>query len=164
MAAWYPDISSKVKITVIEALPHVLPMFSKELIDYTEALFLENKVAIRSLTQVKEVKEKEIVVMNANKETEVIPYGMVVWATGNAARPVIQDFMKDIGTDIQNQRRGLCLNDHLQVNGCVDVFALGDASVSKYPPTAQVVKYQLSFFSSYFLSFIFIRLLNKENI
>ncbi|KAJ3312530.1 NADH:ubiquinone oxidoreductase [Blyttiomyces sp. JEL0837] len=30
---WYPQIAGKVKITLIEALPHVLPMFSKELID-----------------------------------------------------------------------------------------------------------------------------------
>jgi len=142
LAAWYPDISSKVKITVIEALPRVLPMFSKELIDYTEALFLENKVAIRSLTQVKEVKEKELVVLNAKKEIEVIPFGMVVWATGNTARPVIQDLMKDIGTEIQSQRRGLCLNEHLQVNGAVDIFALGDASASKFPPTAQVAAKQ----------------------
>lgn len=28
---WYPDIAGRVKITLIEALPNVLPMFSKQL-------------------------------------------------------------------------------------------------------------------------------------
>jgi NADH:ubiquinone reductase (non-electrogenic) len=28
---WYPEIAGNVKITLIEALPNVLPMFSKQL-------------------------------------------------------------------------------------------------------------------------------------
>lgn len=28
---WYPEISSRIRITLIEALPNVLPMFSKQL-------------------------------------------------------------------------------------------------------------------------------------
>jgi NADH:ubiquinone reductase (non-electrogenic) len=44
---WYPDIAGKIKITLIEAMPHVLPMFSKQLIEYTERTFAENKVNIR---------------------------------------------------------------------------------------------------------------------
>lgn len=28
---WYPDLADRIKITLIEALPNVLPMFSKQL-------------------------------------------------------------------------------------------------------------------------------------
>lgn len=28
---WYPEIADKIKITLVEALPSVLPMFSKQL-------------------------------------------------------------------------------------------------------------------------------------
>jgi len=38
-----PELASKMKITLVEALPSVLPMFSKQLIDYTESTFKEAK-------------------------------------------------------------------------------------------------------------------------
>jgi len=41
LAKWYPDIAKKIKITLVEALPHVLPMFSKDLVAYTEKHFAE---------------------------------------------------------------------------------------------------------------------------
>lgn len=31
LANWYPEIAGKIKITLVEALPNVLPMFSKQL-------------------------------------------------------------------------------------------------------------------------------------
>jgi len=38
---WIPEISDKFKVTLVEALPNVLPMFSKQLIEYTESTFKE---------------------------------------------------------------------------------------------------------------------------
>lgn len=139
---WYPEIANKVKITLIEATPHVLPMFSKQLIDYTEKTFAENKVEILPSTAVKEVFPKEILVQNAKKELERIPYGLLVWATGNTSRPVVSNLIKTLGPENQNQRRGLTVDEYLQVKGAKDVFALGDASATKYAPTAQVASKQ----------------------
>lgn len=31
LANWYPEIANKIRITLVEALPNVLPMFSKQL-------------------------------------------------------------------------------------------------------------------------------------
>lgn len=45
------------------------------------------KVADKSIT----LKER------SSGETKHIPYGMVVWSTGIGTRPVITDFMKQIG-------------------------------------------------------------------
>jgi len=53
---WYPELAGKVKITLVEALPSVLPMFSKQLIEYTESTFKESKIEILTKTMVKEVR------------------------------------------------------------------------------------------------------------
>ena len=72
---WYPDIASSIKITLVEAMPSVLPMFSKELIEYTQKQFSKPDLSMRLNTTVKQVNEKDIVVLNKNKEIETIPYG-----------------------------------------------------------------------------------------
>ena len=36
LRSWYPELAGHIKLTLVEALPSVLPMFSKQLIDYTE--------------------------------------------------------------------------------------------------------------------------------
>ncbi|KAI8920844.1 pyridine nucleotide-disulfide oxidoreductase-domain-containing protein [Powellomyces hirtus] len=142
LASWYPEIAPKIKITLVEALPHVLPSFSKELITYTEKHFAEAKMSILSNTMVKEVKQKELVVQNPQKEIEHIPYGLLVWATGNTARPVVADLIKKLSPALQNQRRGLVVDEYLKVKGVDDVYALGDASATKWAPTAQVASKQ----------------------
>lgn len=55
LKSWYPELASKVRITLVEALPSVLPTFSKQLIDYTESTFKESKIDIMTKTMVKEV-------------------------------------------------------------------------------------------------------------
>ncbi|KND00256.1 uncharacterized protein SPPG_09205 [Spizellomyces punctatus DAOM BR117] len=39
LKTWNPDIADKFTITLVEALPNVLPMFSKQLINYTGTTF-----------------------------------------------------------------------------------------------------------------------------
>ncbi|KAI8817145.1 uncharacterized protein EV422DRAFT_257097 [Fimicolochytrium jonesii] len=142
LASWYPELAPKIKITLIEALPHVLPSFSKELITYTEKHFAEAKVNILSNTAVKEVKQKELTVSNAQKQLETIPYGLLVWATGNTARPVVAELLKKLPPTLQNQRRGLVVDEFLKVKGADNMYAVGDASATKWAPTAQVASRQ----------------------
>ena len=60
LRAWYPELSGKVRITLVEALPSVLPMFSKQLIEYTESTFKESKINVLTKTMVKEVRHVSI--------------------------------------------------------------------------------------------------------
>ena len=53
---WYPELAGQIRITLVEALPSVLPTFSKQLIDYTESTFKESKIEILTKTMVKEVR------------------------------------------------------------------------------------------------------------
>ncbi|KAI8575430.1 hypothetical protein K450DRAFT_261988 [Umbelopsis ramanniana AG] len=141
LASWYPELAEKIKITLVEALPNVLPAFSKQLIDYTETTFKEQNITIHTKTMVKEVKEKEIIVQQADGTKANIPYGLLVWATGNTVRPVIRNLMAKL-PEHQTVRRGLAVDDWLQLNGTEGIYALGDASATKYAPTAQVASQQ----------------------
>jgi NADH:ubiquinone reductase (non-electrogenic) len=150
---WVPEISDKFRVTLIEALPNVLPMFSKQLIDYTESTFKEEKITIKTKTAVKKVTEKtveaEATGPDGKKVTEVMPYGLLVWATGNAVRPIVKDLMSQIPAQ-KDSRRGLAVNEYLVVQGTKDIWATGDCAVAGYAPTAQVASQEGAFLARLF--------------
>ena len=150
---WIPDISDQFHVTLVEALPNVLPMFSKQLIDYTERTFTEEKITIRTKTMVKKVHDKYIETESfgpdGNKQIENIPYGLLVWATGNAVRPVVRDLMAQIPAQ-KNSRRGLAVNEYLVVKGTENVWAVGDCAVANYAATAQVASQEGAFLARLF--------------
>ncbi|KAK2734934.1 NADH:ubiquinone oxidoreductase [Onygenales sp. PD_40] len=150
---WVPEIKDHFKITLVEALPNVLPMFSKQLIDYTESTFKEEAITIRTKTMVKNVTDKYIEAQITNpdgtKEIEKIPYGLLVWATGNAVRGVVRDLMSQIPAQ-KNSRRGLAVNEYLVVNGTENIWAVGDCAVTNYAPTAQVASQEGAFLARLF--------------
>ena len=89
------------KITLVEALPSVLPMFSKTLIKYTESTFKEAKIDILTKTMVKEVKDKSVILQMPDKSIKEVPCGMVVWA---AVRPTLPPFRSTMPTVLANTR------------------------------------------------------------
>jgi NADH:ubiquinone reductase (non-electrogenic) len=128
-------------------------MFSKTLIEYTEKTLNEEKISLRTKTMVKKVTDKtieaEVTLPDGTKKKEVLPYGCLVWATGNAVRPVIRDLMNQI-PEQKNSRRGLAVNEYLVVDGTDGIWALGDCSATKYAPTAQVASQQGAFLARLF--------------
>jgi NADH:ubiquinone reductase (non-electrogenic) len=150
---WIPEISDKFKVTLIEALPNVLPMFSKQLIDYTESTFKEEKITIKTKTVVKKVTDKtveaEATGPDGKKTMEIMPYGLLVWATGNAVRLVVKDLMSQIPAQ-KDSRRGLAVNEYLVVQGTKDIWATGDCAVAGYAPTAQVASQEGAFLARLF--------------
>jgi NADH:ubiquinone reductase (non-electrogenic) len=128
-------------------------MFSKQLIDYTEKTFDEEKIQIRTKTMVKNVSEKSITAEFADasgkKVTEEIPYGLLVWATGNALRPVVRDLMGQIPAQ-KDSRRGLAVNEYMVVKGTENIWAVGDCAVANYAPTAQVASQEGAFLARLF--------------
>ncbi len=74
---------------------------------------------------VKEVKDKVIVAAvkqpNGSTIVEEIPYGLLVWATGNAPRPLVKDLIAKIPAQ-NGSRRGLFVNDFLVVEGCEGIW------------------------------------------
>ncbi|KAI1448316.1 FAD/NAD(P)-binding domain-containing protein [Annulohypoxylon stygium] len=148
-----PDIAPRFKVTLIEALPNVLPMFSKQLIDYTESTFKEEHINIMTKTMVKRVNEKTVEAEapgpDGKKNTVSIPYGLLVWATGNTVRPIVRDLMTQIPAQ-KDSRRGLAVNEYLVVQGARDIWAVGDCAVAGYAPTAQVASQEGAFLARLF--------------
>ncbi|KAL2104543.1 hypothetical protein VUR80DRAFT_10349 [Thermomyces stellatus] len=148
-----PDFSPRFKVTLIEALPNVLPMFSKTLIEYTQETFKEQTIDIKTQTMVKQVDEKSLTAVvtkpNGEKETITIPYGLLVWATGNTVRPVVRDLIKRIPAQAKSTR-GLAVNEYLVVQGARDIWAVGDCAVAGYAPTAQVASQEGAFLARLF--------------
>ncbi|PON91873.1 Parvalbumin [Trema orientale] len=122
----YPGVKDLVKITLLEAGGHILSMFDKRITTFAEAKFQREGIDVKTGSMVVKVSDKEI----STKETKTgeistIPYGMVLWSTGIGTRPVIKDFMAQIG---QANRRALATDEWLRVEGCDNVYALGDCA------------------------------------
>lgn len=148
-----PDFQHRFKVTLIEALPNVLPSFSKTLIDYTQEKFKEQTIDVLTQTMVKNVEEKQLTAVITRpggvKETLVIPYGLLVWATGNAIRPIIRDLISKVPAQAKSTR-GLAVNEYLVVQGTRDIWAVGDCAVAGYAPTAQVASQEGAFLARLF--------------
>ncbi|KAL0931373.1 External alternative NADH-ubiquinone oxidoreductase, mitochondrial [Colletotrichum truncatum] len=148
-----PEIADRFKVTLIEALPNVLPSFSKQLIEYTEKTFKEEKIDILTKTMVKKVTEQSVEAEatgpDGKKQTMTIPYGLLVWATGNAVRPIVRDLISKIPAQ-KDSRRGLAVNEYLVVQGTRDIWAIGDCAVAGYAPTAQVAAQEGNFLARLF--------------
>ncbi|KAL3438101.1 hypothetical protein BDV09DRAFT_192367 [Aspergillus tetrazonus] len=162
---WVPEIQENFRVTLVEALPNVLPMFSKQLIDYTESTFKEESITIRTKTMVKHVTDKyieaEVTKPDGTKELETIPYGLLVWATGNAIRPIVRDLMSQLPAQ-KNSRRGLAVNEYLVVNGTENVWAVGDCAITNYAPTAQVASQEGAFLARLFNTMAKTEAIEKE--
>jgi len=142
LKSWYPELAGKIKITLVEALPSVLPMFSKRLIDYTMSTFKESKIDILTQTMVKEVKERSVMLAMPDKSIVEMPCGMVVWAAGNRNRKITQDLMAQLPAD-QANKRGITIDEYMQMKGTREsIFAIGDCTASSHAPTAQVASQQ----------------------
>ncbi|KAL0328823.1 UNVERIFIED_CONTAM: External alternative NAD(P)H-ubiquinone oxidoreductase B2, mitochondrial [Sesamum calycinum] len=104
-----------------------LVRFDKRITAFAEEKFQRDGIDVKTGAMVVKVSEKEI----STKEVKdgggisTMPYGMVVWSTGIGTRPVIMDFMKQIG---QGKRRALATDEWLRVEGCDSIYALGDCA------------------------------------
>lgn len=71
--------------------------FDKRITTFAEEKFRRDGIDLRTGSMVVKVSDKEISTKAKSGEISSIPYGMVVWSTGIATRPIILDFMKQIG-------------------------------------------------------------------
>lgn len=150
LRAWYPELAGSIRITLVEALPSVLPSFSKQLIDYTESTFKDAKIDILTKTMVKGVSDKTVSLQMPDKSMAEIPYGMLVWAGGNKPRKVSLDLMAKF-PDVQTNKRGISIDDYLVMKGSDgSVYALGDCTTSQYAPTAQAASQQGAYLARVF--------------
>ncbi|CAL5211842.1 unnamed protein product [Lathyrus oleraceus] len=125
----YPTVKDKVKITLIQSGDHILNMFDERISLFAEQKFTRDGIEVQTGCRVLSVNDKEITMKV--KSTGAIcsmPHGLIIWSTGISTLPVIKNFMEEIG---QTKRHVLATDEWLRVNGCEDVFAIGDCSSIK---------------------------------
>lgn len=153
LRAWMPEVASELKVTLVEAMPNVLNMFNKKLVDYTKQVFQDTNIDLKTSTMVKKVDSESVTAQTKDKDGSDlmvnIPYGMLIWATGNAPRPIVTNLSSKIEAQ-KNARRGLLVNDKLLVDGTDNIFALGDCTFTKFAPTAQVAFQEGIFLAKHF--------------
>lgn len=122
----YPELEQYISVTLLEAGDHILNMFDKRITAFAEEKFQRDGIDVKTGSMVTKVTDKAISLKERSTgETINLPYGMVVWSTGIGTRPVITDFMKQIG---QGNRRVMATDEWLRVEGVPNVYALGDCA------------------------------------
>lgn len=151
---WIPEVAGELKVTLVEAQANVLNMFNKKLIDYTKEIFEATNIDLKTNTMIKKVSDKVVTALvvspkDGSTTTEEIPYGMLIWATGNARRDITANLLSKI-EEQKNARRGLLVNERLLVDGSDNIYALGDCTFTKFAPTAQVAWQEGIFLGKHF--------------
>ncbi|GLT49442.1 hypothetical protein SLA2020_229960 [Shorea laevis] len=126
LAKLYPAVKDHIKITLLEATDHILNMFDKRITAFAEEKFKREGIDVKLGSMVTKVTDKEISTKERGSgEISSIPYGMCLWSTGIGPRPVIKEFMQQIG---QGNRRALATDEWLRVEGSDNIYALGDCA------------------------------------
>ncbi|XP_030930151.1 external alternative NAD(P)H-ubiquinone oxidoreductase B1, mitochondrial-like [Quercus lobata] len=122
----YPAVKDLVRITVIQSGDHILNTFDERISSFAETKFRRDGIEVQTGCRVLSVSDKDITMkVKSKEEVCTVPHGLVVWSTGIATRPVVRDFMEQVG---QAKRRVLETNEWLRVKGCENVYAIGDCA------------------------------------
>lgn len=134
--------ADKVKITCIEAMPTLLPMFSEKLGTYGIDVLKKRGVNFIVGTPIKEIKENTVV-YEQDGELKELTANTVIWTTGVRGSAVV-------GESGFDERRGrVVVESDLSVAGFPEVFMIGDVSAvmdgdsgRPFPTTAQIALQQ----------------------
>ncbi|KAF2089232.1 FAD/NAD(P)-binding domain-containing protein [Saccharata proteae CBS 121410] len=82
----YPGIADKISIAIHDVAPHILSAYDEKLYEYARERLVERKIDVRTESHIEKV-EKDAMF---TKEEGRIPCGLVIWATGNKAIPLVE--------------------------------------------------------------------------
>jgi len=149
---YYPKIpENEIKVTVLEALPNILPGFSKKLTKFAHNLLTKNGIEIKLKTAVTSFDGQEIMVKKIEdspedktiSERESIQTRTMIWTAGVTPVNTIKRSM------FKTERGKIIVNDFLEVKEFPGVFAIGDCALfidpstkRPFPPTAQLAEAQ----------------------
>ncbi len=133
MPTTYPELDSKrIHISLIEMGDVVLAPFHPKLREYAKKELLKREIDLRLQTAVKEVRPDGVLIEHDGTQ-EFLPAGIVVWASGVTAHDVVKDW------GVPQGRGGrIEVDEHQEVRGLPNVFAIGDVSVNPDSPLPQL--------------------------
>jgi NADH:ubiquinone reductase (non-electrogenic) len=122
----YPHLDGKLTIVIHDVAPTILSTFDEKLGDYATKSLHQKKVELKTSSHIEKVEQDAIY----TKEDGRLPYGMLIWATGNKANPLLDNL------DVKKTEKGMprILTDKylrvLRPDGTPfeGTYALGDAA------------------------------------
>src|ERR687893_984872 len=143
LAPDYPNINPhRVRIVLIEALPHILPELDPALRRAARARMVNQRIEVMTNAMAEEI-TAECVKLKSDRNIDT---ENVIWTAGN--RPNLGLEAEDLPVD---ERTGIKVDGYLRVEGYSDVWAIGDCASVKdiraedgkiVPPTAQAAVQQ----------------------
>ncbi|MGA0003315.1 MAG: NAD(P)/FAD-dependent oxidoreductase [Candidatus Nanopelagicales bacterium] len=112
----YADAANRVRVSIIEAGPRLVPSFSESLSTKTQKDLEKLGVTVLTNTSVKEVMPNSILTLDGN----TIPANTTVWAAGVKGVPAMDQLHLPV------TRGRIDVSSTLQVTGYENVWAIGD--------------------------------------
>ncbi|MEW5296877.1 MAG: hypothetical protein WDW36_000124 [Sanguina aurantia] len=148
----FPEIISRVQVTLMQSAQSILTQFDARLGARALESLTRSGIVVRTGVRVVQVTGTQVVLQGGER----IDCGLVVWSTGNAARPLVSALAASIPAQsalhaLSGGRPGtekLAVDPFLRVVGAEGLMALGDNSWllgQRLPATAQVAGQQGSY-------------------
>lgn len=142
--------SSVLNITCIEAMPQILPMFSKNLALKAQNYLQDLGVSFALGAKILEIKSDYVIIQKDNKE-EQIHSDLTIWTAGVSGNRVIEK-----SKIFSSVRSRVEIDNYLNIKDSRNIFVLGDCSALKdsnarfYSPTAQIALQQGAYLAKSF--------------
>jgi len=79
-------------------ISYFLCRFDERISSFAETKFRRDGIEVQTGCRVLSVSDKDITMkVKSKEEVCTVPHGLVVWSTGIATRPVVRDFMEQVG-------------------------------------------------------------------
>ncbi|KAF7459020.1 type II NADH:ubiquinone oxidoreductase [Cryptosporidium felis] len=161
--AEYKKLAPYINIRIIEMANKLLPTAEDKVSEYVKFV-LSSKAGIDVMleTRLLSVSKDTLVVKRNNGTEEIIPYGVLVWASGASPNALTKQICENV-SEQSTFKRAIVVNQRLQVYGVPNAYALGDcafvmatklaersreiyrdALASPYGPTVGYIKDKLS--------------------
>jgi NADH:ubiquinone reductase (non-electrogenic) len=139
----YPMLAGSHEVILIEALDKLLSSFDQKLSEYTYKLFKRQNVNVMTKTIITKVEKNKVTLT----DNTVIPFGVIVWATGNEALELT------VNTDLpKTNTNKIIVNNNMKVIGHENIFAIGDCAQianNAFPSTAQTAQQEGKYLAKY---------------
>lgn len=131
---------NKVKMTCVEAMPSMLPMFPEDLVKYAQDFLEKRGVEFMIGTPIVATNEKGFVVKSGDEEKQ-LEANNVIWTAGVRGSKLMEESFEGV------KRGRIITNPDLTIPGYDNIFAIGDVAAvmngegddaRPYPTTAQI--------------------------
>eukprot|EP01055_Gregarina_sp_Pseudo9_P005754 Gregarina_sp_Pseudo_9__5753@NODE_846_length_2138_cov_23_896617_g794_i0_p1_GENE_NODE_846_length_2138_cov_23_896617_g794_i0NODE_846_length_2138_cov_23_896617_g794_i0_p1_ORF_typecomplete_len653_score140_92Pyr_redox_2/PF07992_14/1_3e46Pyr_redox/PF00070_27/5_1e03Pyr_redox/PF00070_27/3_4e14HI0933_like/PF03486_14/5_8e02HI0933_like/PF03486_14/1_3HI0933_like/PF03486_14/0_13Thi4/PF01946_17/0_0065Pyr_redox_3/PF13738_6/0_99Pyr_redox_3/PF13738_6/0_46GIDA/PF01134_22/3_2e02GIDA/PF01134_22/0_11Lycopene_cycl/PF0 len=122
----FPGLLKHVKVSIIEMLPKLLPMFDETISKYTSQEFEKTGIERHMECKVTKIDDQMIHISTKSGEAQSIPYSFCLWASGVGQVQLSKKLMSKIPD--QKGNRVMRVRPTLEVIGGDKVYALGDCA------------------------------------